>query len=114
MPVPIAGRARRINLTFPIRRRTPMRVPVSWPCALLASLLLFTLSPPATPAGYQKPPEAIRNLLDLPPAPAVSLSPGRDYLVLAEQQRYPTIADLARPTLRLAGLRIDPKTNGPQ
>lgn len=90
-----------------------MTVPARWQPVLLAALLAPAAAAAASP-GYQKPPEAIRKILDLPPAPAVSLSPGRDYLVLAEQQRYPSLADLARPILRLAGLRIDPGTNGPQ
>src|SRR5262249_13830466 len=68
----------------------------------------------AETAGYQKAPPAIRKILDIPPPPAAILSSGRDYLVLAETRLYPPIADLARPVLRLAGLRIDPRTNGPQ
>jgi dipeptidyl aminopeptidase/acylaminoacyl peptidase len=47
-------------------------------------------------------------------APLASLSPARDYLLLLEQERYPAIADLAQPVLRLAGQRINPRTNGPQ
>ena len=34
-------------------------------------------------------------------------------MLLMESDRYATIADMARPMLRLAGLRIDPKTSGP-
>jgi dipeptidyl aminopeptidase/acylaminoacyl peptidase len=90
-----------------------MTFPARWQRVLLAALLVPAAASAESP-GYQKPPEAIRKILDLPPAPAVSLSPGRDYLVLAEQHRYPSIADLARPILRIAGLRIDPRTNGSQ
>jgi dipeptidyl aminopeptidase/acylaminoacyl peptidase len=72
------------------------------------------VSPATGDTGYQKPPEAIRKILDLPPSPTVSLAPRGDYLVLAQQQRYPSIADLARPIVRLGGLRIDPATNGTQ
>jgi dipeptidyl aminopeptidase/acylaminoacyl peptidase len=91
-----------------------MTVSARWRCVLVTALVLSPLAFADGPGGYQKPPDAIRKILDLPPAPAVAMSPGRDYLVLAEQQRYPAIADLARPILRIAGLRIDPKTNGPQ
>jgi dipeptidyl aminopeptidase/acylaminoacyl peptidase len=34
-------------------------------------------------------------------------------LLLVQSARYPSIAEVAAPQLRLAGLRIDPKTNGP-
>jgi dipeptidyl aminopeptidase/acylaminoacyl peptidase len=66
------------------------------------------------PSGYQKPPEAIRRILDLPPPPVAELSPDRHYLVLAEPRGYPSIAEISQPFLRLAGLRINPRTNGPQ
>ena len=67
-----------------------------------------------TPAGYQRPPKAITEILDAPPTPLVSLSPTREHLLLIERLNYPTIADLAAPMLRLAGMRINPNTNGPQ
>ncbi|MDB5312553.1 MAG: ptpA 2 [Gemmataceae bacterium] len=63
--------------------------------------------------GYRKPPKAVLDILDAPPPPAVSVSPTGEYLLLVHTDRYPPIADLAAPTLRLAGLRIDPRTNGP-
>src|SRR5262245_7031519 len=107
MVVPFEGRARGITLASPILWSTHMAVPVRCRRVLVALLLVPLAALADSPSGYQKPPEAIRKILDLPPAPAVSLSPNRDYLVLAEQQRYPTIADLARPILRIAGLRID-------
>src|SRR5581483_2115803 len=63
--------------------------------------------------AYRKPPKAVADILDAPPTPAVSLSPDRQSLALVTSSRYPAIADLAEPMLRLAGLRISPKTNGP-
>lgn len=63
--------------------------------------------------AYQKPPEAIQKVLNAPATPALSVSPARTHIVLAEPLRYPPIADLAEPMLRIAGLRINPKTNGP-
>lgn len=64
-------------------------------------------------AGYQRPPQAITDILDAPPTPLVSLSPTREYLLLIDRETYPPIADVAAPMLRLAGQRIDPRTNGP-
>ncbi|MCS6862654.1 MAG: hypothetical protein NZT92_20305, partial [Abditibacteriales bacterium] len=62
---------------------------------------------------YQRPPKVITDILDAPPTPSVSVSPTRDKLLLVQGVRYPRIADLAQPMLRLAGLRINPHTNGP-
>ncbi len=71
----------------------------------------------ATPAeenrGYRQPPAAIQAVLDAPLTPAVSLSPGRDWLIFVQPASYPSIAELAAPMLRLAGLRIDPSRYGP-
>jgi dipeptidyl aminopeptidase/acylaminoacyl peptidase len=63
--------------------------------------------------GYQKPPQAVLDILNAPPPPTASLNPTRDTLLLVETARYPAIAELAQPTLRLAGVRINPKTTGP-
>ncbi|HXM46150.1 MAG TPA: prolyl oligopeptidase family serine peptidase [Bryobacteraceae bacterium] len=62
---------------------------------------------------YQKPPQEILNVLNAPPPPAISVSPSRDYALLMQPLRYPPIAEVAQPMLRLAGLRIDIRTNGP-
>jgi dipeptidyl aminopeptidase/acylaminoacyl peptidase len=71
----------------------------------------------AAPAGadetrYRTPPAAIEAALRAPALPLTILSPRRDTLALETPLRYPPVADLARPMLRLAGLRIDPATNG--
>jgi dipeptidyl aminopeptidase/acylaminoacyl peptidase len=66
-----------------------------------------------TAQQYQRAPEAIRRILEVPPTPLVSLSPTRDRLLLVQGEQYPPVAELAEPMLRLAGLRINPDTNGP-
>jgi dipeptidyl aminopeptidase/acylaminoacyl peptidase len=63
--------------------------------------------------GYQKPPKAVLDVLDAPPPPTVIFSPARDRMLLVQGVRYPSIADLAAPMLRLAGSRINPQTSGP-
>jgi dipeptidyl aminopeptidase/acylaminoacyl peptidase len=86
---------------------------------LVATMLVTESAPvmsaePTTPAaGYRRPPQAITDILDVPPTPAVSISPTRDYLLLVERLSHPPIADVAAPMLRLAGERINPQTNGP-
>jgi dipeptidyl aminopeptidase/acylaminoacyl peptidase len=77
------------------------------------ALLGLTGALAQTGIRYQKPPQAIEDALNAPPTPNVSLSPQRDYMLLTESPRYPSIADLAQPMLRLAGARVNPNTNGP-
>lgn len=72
-------------------------------------LALFTL--PLTASGqtaYQLPPKAVVDILDAAPAPSVRLSPDRQWMLLVERPAMPSLAEVARPMLRLAGMRIDP------
>jgi dipeptidyl aminopeptidase/acylaminoacyl peptidase len=70
-----------------------------------------------TSLKYQEPPKAIVDLVDTRPTPIVEVSrkdkQGRQWLLIQVISGLPTIADLAQPELRLGGLRINPKTNGP-
>jgi dipeptidyl aminopeptidase/acylaminoacyl peptidase len=61
---------------------------------------------------YQKPPREILDALNAPLTPTISVSPQRDYAMLMQPVRYPPIAEVAQPMLRLAGIRIDSNTNG--
>ena len=72
-------------------------------------------SPPeAQPAlhGYQKAPQPISDILNARPTPLVQLSPDGKWLLAADRLANPPVSDLAQPMLRLAGLRINPATNG--
>jgi len=60
---------------------------------------------------YEKPPKEILDVLNAPLPPTPFLSPARDTLALAQLMIYPAISDLAEPMLRLAGVRINPRTN---
>jgi hypothetical protein len=64
-------------------------------------------------SGYLQPPAAIANVLDAPLTPLVSPNPTRTRLLLSERAGYPSIAEVAAPEYRLAGLRFDPRSNGP-
>ena len=81
--------------------------------SVLLTLWLIGVARGQTPETYKKPPREILEVLHAPITPQVSVSPTRDFLMLIEGVRYPPIAELAQPMLRLAGLRINPKTNGP-
>jgi len=61
---------------------------------------------------YQEPPSEIIELVDAPATPSVRISPDRDKILYIENPGLPSIEDLAREELRLAGIRIDPLTNG--
>ncbi len=61
---------------------------------------------------YQKPPKEIEDVLNAPSIPSTSVSPAKDKILLLETLRYPPISELAQPMLRLAGIRINPNTNG--
>lgn len=62
---------------------------------------------------YQMPPDDVVRIVDAPPAPGVSISPDREWIMIMDRASLPTIEELAQPELRLAGIRINPATNGP-
>jgi dipeptidyl aminopeptidase/acylaminoacyl peptidase len=94
-------------------------IPVRRFAALSAILLgsLFSNIQAQTSLQYQKPPQAIIDLVDTRPTPRVEVSPqdstGARWLLIESFSALPTIADLAQPEFRLAGLRFNPRTNGP-
>ena len=63
------------------------------------------------PLRYQLPTRAIVELLDAPGAPWLYLAPDASAWLEVEHPPMPTIAEVAQPFVRLAGLRIDPATN---
>ncbi len=76
------------------------------------AILLLPVFAFAQEPGYQAPSKAIMDVLNSPAIPSVSVSPVRDRIALLEPLRYPPISELAQPMLRIAGLRINPNTNG--
>jgi dipeptidyl aminopeptidase/acylaminoacyl peptidase len=78
-------------------------------------LLLFLLSlslDAQAPSGYQMPPKPIADLANAPLPPALRINSSREWMMLMERPGYPSIEELAQPELRLAGLRMNPRTNG--
>src|SRR6516162_7597140 len=67
---------------------------------------------PAEDTFYKQPPKPVLDALKALPTPAISVSPQRDYAILLQAVRYPSITEVAQPMLRLAGIRIDSNTNG--
>ena len=81
--------------------------------ALFTTTSLVALAQSDAPT-YQKPPQAIVDIMDAPPLPGVALSPSRDVMALLPRRSMPSIEELARPWLGLAAERIDPSNNGPR
>ena len=75
--------------------------------------LMAQQNPSSTDLKYQLPPEVMVKLVDAPPTPTISLSPahaaGPRRILIEQSSSLPTIADLAEPEYRLAGLRFNPK-----
>src|SRR4029078_13062195 len=65
-------------------------------------------------SGYLVPPKVIVDILDAPPTPSVIVAPDRRTIALLARRSMPTIAELAEPIHRIAGARINPRTNGRQ
>lgn len=84
---------------------------------LVATLLTLALAGTTAHAQnditYQQPPKPILDVLDAKPSPTGTISPDNATLAQTEARRYPSIEELARPWLRMAGDRIDPLSNGP-
>jgi dipeptidyl aminopeptidase/acylaminoacyl peptidase len=81
--------------------------------ARLATITLVILgAATAATAQYQLPPKEIVDILDAPPLPTAIVSPSRDTIALLERASMPSITEMAQPMHRLAGMRINPRTNG--
>jgi dipeptidyl aminopeptidase/acylaminoacyl peptidase len=79
-----------------------------------APLLLGAPAARAQDSYYHKPSEAVVRVLEAPPFPTVWTSPTRDVLLIASKDGYRPLSELAAPKLKLAGIRVNPATNGPQ
>jgi dipeptidyl aminopeptidase/acylaminoacyl peptidase len=83
-------------------------------CALsMFAAALFAFAPKmSAQETYQKPPREVLDVMSAPTTPMAFPGPNGRELLLAEPVRYPSIAELARPMYRLAGVRIDPANFG--
>ena len=82
----------------------------------LLPLLFLTATVPATAqteTGYRMPPQVLADIIDAPQTPWVAISPDNEWMMFIERPGLPSIEEVAQPELRLAGLRINPRTNGP-
>src|SRR5215467_142521 len=64
--------------------------------------------PAETASGYNQPPQYILDVMRAPEPPQPMVSPTHDAILLVSWQSYPSIARVATPFLRLAGVRVEP------
>ena len=83
--------------------------------ALIAGAAAAATAPPAAPPapasaaahGYDRPSQAILDVLHAPSTPSVYLSPTRQAMLLVSWQEFPPMARVAAPYLKLAGSRVE-------
>ena len=84
---------------------------------LVVASLTLSLSaalPAQDPAGWREPGATITSLVTAPPQPSMSMSPQGGFLVMSTREALPDLGVIARPHLKLAGMRIDGETWGRQ
>ena len=80
-----------------------------WSAALAATATTLLANVPAhADAGYAMPPPELLKVLKAPPPPTPSADPTGQRLLLTTAQTYPSIERVARPYLKLAGVRLEP------
>lgn len=77
--------------------------------AFLFLLLLTTAF--GQSSGYKLPPQAVIDVVDAPRPPVEFPSPDHKWLLIAQDTDIRSLGDLARPFLKFAGLRVDPRSN---
>lgn len=87
--------------------------------ALLRLFLLVLVMPIAVnciaqdDGAYKTPPKDISDMLLAKPTPNISLDDKAEWMLFTESNSYPSVEELARPELRIAGLRINPNNFAP-
>jgi dipeptidyl aminopeptidase/acylaminoacyl peptidase len=109
-PRVVSGRIPFVDAAHP----DPLEVPMKRLVAIVLSLALLPTSLFAIDGGYKLPPPEIVKMLDAPATPSVQISPDAQWMLLVERPAMPSIADVARPWIGLAGVRVDPKSYQPQ
>ena len=83
----------------------------------LVLLLFFSLcyasDNPSKNLTYQLPPKIMADIVDAPPTPSVNIDPNGKWMLILGRPNLPSIEEVSQPKLRIAGIRINPKTNGP-
>ncbi len=92
-----------------------MNHPPAANAAVSRAIALALLCAPATAQeAYREPPAEVVKIVDAPPLPFALLSPDGGRVALVESAAMPPLSLLAEPFLKLAGVRITPRTNDRQ
>ncbi len=89
----------------PLATPKPSAKPVGTPATPTAPV-----TPPARAVGYDQPPQNVLDVLHAPAPPRPYLSPTRDTVLLISWVQYPPMAQVSEPYLKLAGVRVEPRT----
>ncbi len=76
-------------------------------------MIATNLSFAQTSQTYQLPVKEILDLVDIKPRPAVRIDSRNQTMVMFDRLAFKTLEEMAADEVRLAGLRINPATNGP-
>ena len=80
---------------------------------VIVSLLFVASTAQAQDDGYKTPPQDITDMLLANPTPNVRVDEKGEWLLFTQSNSYRSVEELARPELRLAGLRINPNNIAP-
>jgi dipeptidyl aminopeptidase/acylaminoacyl peptidase len=80
---------------------------------LILSLICTTSVLAQENNSYQKPPQSLINLLEAPASQDVKISSDGEWMLMLKPSGLPSIDELSQMEYGLAGLRINPITNGP-
>jgi len=83
------------------------------PIFALIALLVSSVVIAQDDISYKLPPKDIADMLLAKPAPGVSIDQKGEWMLLMESHSYPSVEELARPELKIAGLRINPANFAP-
>ncbi len=76
-------------------------------------LFNFLISTGQDGTTYKTPPKDIADLVLAKPTPSAIIDGKAEWMLLLERSDFPGIEDLAKPELRIAGLRINPNNYSP-
>lgn len=93
-------------------------MPIAWagfglPQGAIAQSVIPAMQSQMAAPTWQQPPRPIDRMLNAPQPPVFAVSPNHRYAVELGQSGLGPISKLAQPEVALAGLTINPNTNGP-
>lgn len=80
---------------------------------LLCCLVFVQLVQAQDGGGYTLPPKDIQDMLLARPTPGVSIDDKGEWILFTQSSQYPSVEELAKPELKIAGLRINPANFAP-